>query len=401
MKKNIWLLTAMKGSRAFMQSYFVLILPAYMAYFGLHAFAIGLVATASLIVNISYTWLFTRLNHRFGARKLLIAASLLMAASGVLFALVHSVWGMAAAVLGGFVPPSGGVFQDTVEQGLLSQADVKERTRAFSRYGFAAAALGALGSLMSGLPSVFHHLAGSIVAGDRVFFIVYAVVAILLAMLSTAIIDVHADGGASQSTANKRPLRSTPATRSLLSRIAVLYVSDNLGSGLVTSTLMIYWLHTHYGMTAGQLAVLYFGMDVLSAISYPLAERLSRRIGLINTAVWTHLPCSVMLMLIPFLPNIASVFVLFLLRSLFVEMDVPTRQSFIASAVQPHERTAAAGVTSLSEQAGQAFGPAVGGLVLQTASAAVPFVAGGALKVVYDLTLWFLFRKTAETTAEA
>lgn len=172
-----------------------------------------------------------------------------------------------------------------------------------------------------------------------------------------------------------------------------MYGADNFGGAIITSTLLIYWLHTHFHMTSGKLAVLYFGMDILSAASYPLAVTISRRIGLINTAVWTHLPCSAMLIIIPFLPTAGWVMGVFLVRSLLVDMDVPTRQSFIAAYVQPDERTAAAGATSIGEQAGQACGPTVGGLAFQFIGATLPFVVGGAIKVGYDLALWFLLRR--------
>jgi predicted MFS family arabinose efflux permease len=166
---------------------------------------------------------------------------------------------------------------------------------------------------------------------------------------------------------------------------------------MVTTTLLTYFLHTRFGLGAVTIALVLFASRLMATVSYPLAVRLGRRIGMINTAVWTHIPSSMFLMAVPLMPSAGPAVVLLLARALLVQMDVPTRQAFIASVVDPEERAAAAGVTTMGYQVGQLAGPAVGGITLVAGALGTFFLAGG-IKIAYDLTLWQLFRHVKPRT---
>jgi predicted MFS family arabinose efflux permease len=181
--------------------------------------------------------------------------------------------------------------------------------------------------------------------------------------------------------------------RALVYRLALLFVADATGSGIVTSTLLLYWLHVHFHLTISQLSLLYFGMDILSAVSYPLAERIARKIGLLHTAVFTHIPSSLLLIALPFMPDGGIAAVLLLARALLVEMDVPTQKSYIASIVPPSLRGFAVSRTSMGSQAGAAIGPIIGGAALSSLGNLAPFFLGGMVKISYDVTLWRSFRR--------
>jgi predicted MFS family arabinose efflux permease len=153
-----------------------------------------------------------------------------------------------------------------------------------------------------------------------------------------------------------------------------------------------YWFFERYGTTEVQLAWLFFTARVLNVVSHLAAAWLARRIGLINTMVFTHLPSSVFMMLAPSAPTAGIAAAFFLAREALVEMDVPTRQSYVMAVVPPSARTYASGMTNVTRNAGWAVGPLIGGSVMQHLSLAAPLFIGGSLKIVYDLVLYRSFR---------
>jgi predicted MFS family arabinose efflux permease len=108
--------------------------------------------------------------------------------------------------------------------------------------------------------------------------------------------------------------------------------------------------------------------------------------------VFTHLPSSLFLMLAPAAPGVGSAAALFLAREALVEMDVPTRQSYVMAVVPPSARTYASGMTNVARNAGWALGPLLGGTLMQHLSLSAPLFIGGTLKIVYDLVLYRSFR---------
>jgi predicted MFS family arabinose efflux permease len=181
-------------------------------------------------------------------------------------------------------------------------------------------------------------------------------------------------------------------TRSAIARLALLFGIDSVGGGFLSSALIAYWFFQRYGFSEGQLAVLFFAARTLNAGSHLAAAWLARRIGLLNTMVLTHLPSSVLLMAAPAAPSGALAAALFLGRESLVEMDVPTRQSYVMAIVPPNRRTYASGVTNLTRTIGWAIGPPIAGAVMQNVALAAPLFLGGMMKIAYDVLLYRSFR---------
>jgi len=200
-------------------------------------------------------------------------------------------------------------------------------------------------------------------------------------------IEVVGDGDAA-------PRLSLPdaRTRGVVARLALLFGLDSIGGGFLGSALVAYWFFQRYGASEADLAVLFFFARVLNALSHVGAAWLARRIGLLNTMVWTHLPSSLFLLMAPAAPTLGIASALFLAREALVEMDVPTRQSYVMAVVKPSERTFASGVTNVTRNAAWAVGPSVAGALMQHVALAGPLVIGGMLKIAYDLLLYRSFR---------
>jgi predicted MFS family arabinose efflux permease len=181
-------------------------------------------------------------------------------------------------------------------------------------------------------------------------------------------------------------------TKSAVAKLALLFGIDSIGGGFLSSALIAYWFFERYGFSEGQLAVLFFAARSLNAVSHVAAAWLARRIGLLNTMVLAHLPSSLLLMIAPAAPSGAVAAALFLGRESLVEMDVPTRQSYVMAIVPPHRRTYASGITNLTRTIGWAIGPPIAGFVMQNVVLAAPLFIGGGMKIVYDIVLYRSFR---------
>jgi MFS family permease len=395
----------LRSLRAFGFGFLGVLLALYLERFGFGAAQIGLYLSLATLGGIGVNLAFSRLADRRGRRRVLALAALLYAVAGLLLALAQGpVWLLLAAVAGS-VPPGGNGLFSAVEQAMLGSHASARRTSVFALYGFLGSGATAAGSLAAGLTDLLSAHGIAITVAFRLMMALYAVLGLamvgLALSLSPAVEAVPATVGESDTSgaqsSPKPGFLGLGRSRRMMLQMAGLFVADAFGSALVTTALLVYWLHNRFGMGAGSLAVLFAATQVLAAISLLLAVPVSKRIGLINTAVWTHIPSSLCLIAVPFMPSAAPVVALLLVRGLLAQMDVPTRQAYIASVVDPEERAAAAGVTTLGYQVGQLAGPTVGGATL-VAGALAPFLMAGGIKIAYDLTLWYLFRHVPPRT---
>jgi len=184
-----------------------------------------------------------------------------------------------------------------------------------------------------------------------------------------------------------------PETRKTVLKLTALFSLDAFGGGFLTDALVAYWFFRRFGVAEHELGLVFFAVHVLNACSHLGAAWLAKRIGLINTMVLTHLPSSLFLMMVPFAPSLKWALVLFLCREALVEMDVPTRQSYVAALVSPNERTFAAGITNLARNIFWAVGSGVAGFLMQALSFSAPLLVGGGAKVLYDALLYRSFRR--------
>jgi predicted MFS family arabinose efflux permease len=185
----------------------------------------------------------------------------------------------------------------------------------------------------------------------------------------------------------------TTSTGSTIRKLAALFAVDSFAGGFVVQAFIVFWFHRRFGTTVETMSLVFFAAGLLQAASSIVAARLGDRIGLINVMVFTHLPSNVLLILVPFAPSAGAAIALLLVRYALSQMDVPTRQAFVVSVVDPEERTAAAAYTNTARYVSRPFGPVIGGVLMQHVALAGPWVAAGSLKIVYDLVLFALFRR--------
>ena len=370
------LLLTNRGLRAFGFGFSAVLVAIHLEHRGLSAGLIGLtlavgLATASL-TGLAAAWAASRI----GRRATLAICGLLMSLTGLDLALATT---PVLLVLAGVPGMLGAASVDlgpytSVEQAMLAEAaPAHSRNTAFGRYAFTGGVLNAAGGFSAAFVS-------AAAAGN--YFLLYAAIGAataVLPLLMSKQVEAPARGVA---FGRFRPLAG----------LAALFALDSLGGGFVANAVIAYWLHIRFGAGTVFLGPAFGVIALLQAASYEVSGRLANRFGLINTMVFTHLPSNLLLLAVPFSPDLTTATALLFARFALSQMDVPARQAYVVSLVPPAERAGAVAMTGAVRGVAQSFGPALAGLAIGAEAFGVPFFAGGGLKIVYDLALYAGFR---------
>lgn len=317
---------------------------------------------------------------RSGRRTSLVIIGTVMACAGVVLSAGEA---FTLVLLSSCVGMVNGMGRDrgpaqAIDQAIVAQATPAEkRTTAFSTYTLLQDVGTGVGSLLAGFFSA--------PSGYRAAFIGYAVLVFLSGLLSLKMTENV------ETRVQTRQAVLSPHSRRLVGRFAALSAMDSLGGGFITRSLLTYWFMHRFDVDPAWVGVLFALASFVSAAGYLVAARLAKRIGLVNTMVFTHLPSSILLMLVPFAASFPLAMGLFIFREFLSPMDVPTRQSYLSAIVADHERTAAAGIVNMTRNASWVVGPTLAGWAM-TFSFAAPLYMAGMIKIVYDVSLWATFK---------
>jgi predicted MFS family arabinose efflux permease len=346
---------------------------------GLSTTEVGVVFTAMLAGIALVSIVLARYGDRIGRRRAYRALLLAMGGAGVVFALTDSLPALILAALSGTVSVDiveSGPFT-SLEQAMLPHAAAEENvTSLFGTYNTVATLAGSLGALTA------------FFAASRIWLVAYPVAA-LVALVAVSRLSDDVEGGRELAAENLPPLHRS---KGIVSRLSALFALDSFGGGFVVQSFIAYWFALKFGTSHQTLALIFLAIGFVQAASFQVAVRLSHRIGLLRTMVFTHLPSNILLAAIAFAPTFAVALVLLLARYVLSQMDVPARQTYVAVVVDPSERTAAAAYTNTARYVTRPVGPLVGGAAMSLWLGA-PFLIAGALKSVYDLGLYALFRR--------
>ncbi len=348
----------------------------------------GVVATAALLGS-SLTTLAIGLFARPAAqRTLLLAASVLMAATGLAFAVASEFGWLLLIAFVGTVNPSAGnvsIFVPMEHALLAGSAAAQDRTRLFAVYGLIGAIAASLGSLAAATPELLDLAGWSRLEALRAMFVLYAALGVAGGFCYRAI------PATAESVPGGRSFALGPSRRIVI-RLAALFSIDAFAGGFAVQSLLALWLFQKFELSHAAAGGFLFASGLLAALSYPAAAWLARRIGLLNTMVYTHIPSSLALIAAALVPDLRLAMALLLLRAALSQMDVPTRSSYVMAVVTPAERAAAASVTSVPRGLASAASPALARALLAAGYSSWPLVICGLLKIAYDLLLLRTFR---------
>ncbi len=351
---------------------------------------VGAVVAAGFAGNAVSTLAVAARGDRWGRRRVLLGLAVLTA--GGIAALAATTL-PAVLVMVAFAGAVNGMGRDrggaqALDQSVLSDgAEGPERTRVFVWYTLVQDIGGALGSAAAGAPALLGRWAGiPAPSAMRLAFLATAGVALLqLPLYARLPAAPRTAGGAARAPVGREDRRRVVG-------LASLFVLDSLGGGFLAGTILSYWFFRRFALSAGSIGLIFAGGKVLNGISYFGADALAARIGLLRTMVFTHLPSSLVLAVLPWVGAPAPAIALFLLREGLVQMDVPARQAYVAAVVAPAARTFALGVTNVARYAGWATGPALAGAAMGAWGLGAPLLAAAALKSAYDVALFVSYR---------
>jgi len=393
--QEVRLLLVGRGLRAFVDGYVAVLLPAYLLALGYDIWHVGLLSSATLLGSALATLALGAWGHHRSSRFLLLAAAVLMTATGLGFAGLTEFWPLLLVAFVGTLNPSAGdvsVFLPLEHSRLAVAADGEARTRLFARYSLTGALCAAFGALAAGVPDALAGLGVDRLTALRGMFVAYAGAGGVLWLLYRSL--PRRPAGASTHTA--LPLGPS---RGVVVRLAALFSVDSFAGGLVVNSLLALWLFERFGVSLSAAGAFFFWAGLLGALSQLAAPRVARRIGLLNTMVFTHIPASLFLIFAAFAPSLGLAMAFLLLRAALSQMDVPARSAYVMAVVTPPERAAAASFTAVPRSLAAALSPTLGGALLTAGWLAAPLVACGCLKIAYDLALWRSFRRQAEDRA--
>ncbi len=385
------LLLVTRTLRSFGYGYLTVILALYLGQLGLGTVEIGAILTAALagsaVMNVFWS---LRADH-FGRRKTVIVMGLLMFIGGLLFALSSNIWLLVVAAFSGTISATSsevGAFL-TVEQAILPQtAPEDRRTWLFSIYDLVSNFAGAAGALSAGSIGLWSALGLSGADVYRPLFVLYGLIGLVNVLLFTRLSDrvelARVEG--------VRRFLGVHRSRGIVTKISLLFGLDAFAGALVVQSLVAYWFHLRWGLSAEVLAVVFFWVNVVSGLSFLATPALAGRIGLLRTMVFTHMPSNVLLVLVPLAPTAELAVALFLMRMSLSQMDVPTRKSYTMAVVDADERTATAGITNTARTVASAFAPILTGAAFSVAALGVPFFVAGGLKIAYDSLIYLTFK---------
>jgi MFS family permease len=371
------------------------VLVLYLVEVGLKEWEVGLLLTLTLAGDTAISLWLTTTADRLGRRRTLILGALLMVLAGIVFVSTGNFLLLVVAATIGVISPGGneiGPFL-SVEQAALSHIVSDERrTDVFAWYNLVGSFSTALGALAGGLiAEASPHFGLTGAAAFRPVLLAYAGIGVALiggfALLSSAV-----EATRDESRPPPKAVLGLHESRGTVFKLALLFALDALGGGFVIQSVIAYWFHVRFQLDPATLGTIFLFANLLAGVSALAAGWLARRMGLLNTMNFTHLPSNVLLILVPLMPDLYWAIGVLLLRFSISQMDVPTRQAYTMAVVRPDERSAAAGVTAVARSVGASISPMMATVLVASAGwMSVPFFLAGGLKIAYDLLLYRAF----------
>ena len=394
LQRDVLVLMASRGIRAFAFSYLGVVFAVYLSQLGYSTVTIGLVISTASASGAVLTALWGFLSDRFGRKKILMLLAALTMVSNLIYVFFsHLVFILSAVIIAnvgaggsGGGGAGGGPFSP-VEQALLAEKCTAEnRNRIFSTNAFVGSLMGSLGALVSGLPQDLQENWGwQPVASYKPLFALTILFSIVL-IFAYSTINEHHVPRKREKTNPRRTARS-----GFVTKIALLGMVDNLGAGLV-GPLISYWFFRRFGVELKSLGFMFFLSYFFAALSFLAAPVLARHMGVVKTMAFSHGLASLIYLFLPLAPSFSIAAAMTVVRSFLAYMDNPLRSSFIMGIVRPEDRGSAAGITTLSRHVPVAVSPTLSAYLMQAFSLSVPIFIGGFLQLFHDCVFYLLFR---------
>lgn len=394
-RRDILLLFTTRTTRLFAYGFLSVVLALYLLETGLTEGQVGLILSLTLAGDAAISLWLTTSADQIGRRRMLLVGAGLMILAGLMFLFTRNPILLAFSAIIGVISPSGneiGPFLSIEQASLTQLIEDQQRTKIFAWYNLAGSFATATGALFGGW--LVQGLQAAGVTRFASYQVVLAGYALAGLVLVACFLRVSQAIEVTQAALPNKHLFGLHQSKKVVIRLSALFALDAFAGGLIVQSMMAFWFYQKFGIQTGLIGSIFFGANILAGISALLAVRIAKKIGLIRTMVFTHIPSNILLILVPLMPTLPLAILILLLRFSISQMDVPTRQSYTMAVVSPDERSAASGVTSIARSVGAAVSPTLTGLLLGLPGLiSLPFFLSGGLKIVYDLLLYYQFQK--------
>ncbi len=374
-----------KTIRVFSYGFISIILPYYLKSLGYSATVVGIIVTIAVLSNAIFNIIVGKYGEIIGRNRTLRIFSIFMIFSSILL-LIPNIITIILASIFGIISVTGtetGPFLSVEQSALTKFVGDEKRTLLFSIYNFLGYSAASLGALFPNVP--FYFLPKSYSYESMI--IIYGFVGLILYFLYWKI------GKSIEINVERKNVRISDETKKKIIKLSLLFSMDAFGGGFILQSILVLWFNYRFGLNIETQTWIFFGAGIITAISFFLAERIARKIGLLNTMVFTHIPSNIFLLLIAFSTTPLMAIVLLFLRQSLSQMDVPTRQSYTMAIVKPEERTATASITNIPRSISQAGSPYLSSYAISIGSYSIPFILSGSIKIIYDILIFLTFRK--------
>lgn len=390
--------------RTFAYGFLSVTLAIYLKLIGFDDILIGIILSITLINSIIFTLFASFYADRIGRRNTLLLYTIMMSVSGAIFFVTENPLALIIAALIGTLNITGSETSAflSIEQSILPQTiqDNRKRNTLFGFYNMAGTFAMGAGILIANLPIIIQNeLAFDQIYAIKLLFLFYSLLGIVIIgiylKLSSAI-------EIKKQEKTLKPISKTlnPKSKKIVTKLSGLFAIDSFAGGFAIQSIVSFWFFSKFDIDLSTISYIFSIGSVLTAISYLIAAKIADKIGLINTMVFTHIPSNILLIMLAFAPTFEIATIFYMIRMALSQMDVPTRQSYIVAIVEEDERTASAGITNLSRNIAQAISPSITGYIIGILSLSAPFIIGGVLKILYDISLYINFRKIKPSEEE-
>ena len=389
--------------RTFAYGFLSVILAIYLKLIGFDDILIGIILSVTLLNSIIFTLFASFYADRIGRRNTLLLYTIMMSISGIIFFVTENPLALIIAALIGTLNITGSETSAflSIEQSILPQTikDNRKRNTLFGFYNMAGTFAMGAGILIANLPIIIEN--------ELEFDQIYAIKLLFLfySLLGVLVIGIYLKLSSDIEIKKEKTLKPiskilNPKSKKIVTKLSGLFAIDSFAGGFAIQSIVSFWFFTKFDIDLSILSYIFSIGSVLTAFSYIIAAKIADKIGLINTMVFTHIPSNILLILLAFAPTLEMAIVFYMIRMALSQMDVPTRQSYIVGVVEENERTVSAGITNMSRNIAQAISPSITGYIIGVLSLSAPFVIGGLLKIIYDITLYINFRKIKPSEEE-
>ncbi|HXL50801.1 MAG TPA: MFS transporter [Candidatus Limnocylindrales bacterium] len=377
-----------KASRASVSSLLSILTPIYLTRLGYSALYVGVALTTILAGNAFFNIILTWYGDYLGRRRSLLVFSLLVVVSGVL---LSSTIFLPLILLGLFLgnisttATEAGPFQ-SIETGILPILVSKgKENRAFGVYNFIGYGASSIGAFAASAPDYFQDS----LLGSRLLYFVYGLVGILLLLVYRKVKNIE-----SQETGPRKigPGNVRPEARRDITKLSFFYSVDAFGGSLVSQFVLSYWFSQVYKVSLSSLGVIFLAVNVVTAFSTLAAPVLAERLGNLRTMVSTHLLSNVFLIMVPLAGSFLVALAFLFLRQSISQMDVPTRQAFMAQLFTDKERVPANAITNTSRTLSGTLGGPLTAIMFTVGASSLPILTGGFSKILYDLLVFHSYK---------